>query len=47
MVIIARERAGGMNAFDTSYFKSFLSETEAQIAVPRCDIGVPHFALEG
>ena len=36
-----------MNAFDTSYFASSISDTEAQIADPRRDVSVPDFAIEG
>jgi hypothetical protein len=36
-----------MNAFDASYFESSISDTEAQIADPRRDVGVPYFAMGG
>jgi hypothetical protein len=36
-----------MKAFDTSYFASSISDTEAQIADPRRDVSVPDFAIEG
>jgi hypothetical protein len=47
VVTIMPERAGGMNAFDASYFESSISDTEAQIADPGRDVSVPDFAIEG